>query len=122
MLWRLYCLQVQKVDLGGSGISAAPAPVLSLQQLAHFSSSSSSGGSVGAAGGVHVVACSTDGTAHLLALSPQQQQEAPSIGAAVERSVVLPGEVFSSPVSCGPWVVLGCRDDYLYCLSCPTTV
>eukprot|EP00117_Sycon_ciliatum_P044246 scpid14572/ scgid3372/ Acyl-CoA synthetase family member 4; Aminoadipate-semialdehyde dehydrogenase; Protein NRPS998 len=28
----------------------------------------------------------------------------------------LPGQVFSSPIVCGPFVLLGCRDDFLYCL------
>jgi acyl-CoA synthetase len=31
-------------------------------------------------------------------------------------SVQLPGEVFSSPVFVDSWVLLGCRDDHLYCL------
>eukprot|EP00879_Flechtneria_rotunda_P007325 GHRR01007684.1.p1 GENE.GHRR01007684.1~~GHRR01007684.1.p1 ORF type:complete len:1295 (+),score=553.20 GHRR01007684.1:1159-5043(+) len=30
--------------------------------------------------------------------------------------VQLPGEVFSSPVAADGWVVVGCRDDHLYCL------
>jgi hypothetical protein len=38
----------------------------------------------------------------------QQQQQ--------QQAVVLPGEVFSSPVVLGPWVVVGCRDDNLYCM------
>lgn len=33
-----------------------------------------------------------------------------------QQAVVLPGEVFSSPVAVGPWVVLGCRDDNVYCM------
>ncbi|XP_021339198.1 acyl-CoA synthetase family member 4-like isoform X2 [Mizuhopecten yessoensis] len=31
--------------------------------------------------------------------------------------VRLPGEVFSSPVVCGRNIVVGCRDNYVYCLS-----
>jgi outer membrane protein assembly factor BamB len=31
-------------------------------------------------------------------------------------SALLPGEVFSSPVFVDSWVLLGCRDDHLYCL------
>jgi acyl-CoA synthetase len=31
-------------------------------------------------------------------------------------SAQLPGEVFSSPVFVDSWVLLGCRDDHLYCL------
>jgi hypothetical protein len=31
-------------------------------------------------------------------------------------AAVLPGEIFSSPVAAGGYVVLGCRDDHLYCL------
>jgi acyl-CoA synthetase len=109
------------VDLGSSGISAAPAPVLSLQQLCT--------GSVGAAaaGGKQVVVCSTDGTAHLLTArhssqQQQQQQQQEVLSFDVRGSVALPGEVFSSPVSCGPWVVVGCRDDYLYCLACNSSM
>lgn len=30
--------------------------------------------------------------------------------------VTLPGELFSSPVFVDQWVLMGCRDDHLYCL------
>ena len=29
----------------------------------------------------------------------------------------LPGEIFSSPVCVGDSIIVGCRDDYLYCIS-----
>jgi hypothetical protein len=80
-----------------------------------------------------VVLCSTDGNVHLMQQQQKQQEAADepnelraasqgelngvgSENSAVAQSVRLPGEVFSSPVCLGPWVVLGCRDDYLYCL------
>ena len=34
----------------------------------------------------------------------------------VLASCQLPGEVFSSPVVVGDYLVVGCRDDYVYCL------
>nr|XP_033800622.1 beta-alanine-activating enzyme isoform X2 [Geotrypetes seraphini] len=38
------------------------------------------------------------------------------------RSVYeLPGEVFSSPVVCGTRLIVGCRNDYIYCLDLCTT-
>ena len=33
------------------------------------------------------------------------------------KAVQMPADTFSAPVAFGPFVVLGCRDDYLYCLS-----
>jgi hypothetical protein len=78
------------------------------------------------------VVCSTDGTVTLLELQQdraterehpatlledaQQTLQAGSCTAVVRQAVVLPGEVFSSPVALGGLLVLGCRDDFLYCI------
>lgn len=42
-------------------------------------------------------------------------------GSATRVAVLLPGEVFSSPVFFNDIVVVGCRDDHLYCLHVPGT-
>lgn len=93
--------------------------------------STSSGRTEGCSMGGQVVVCSTDGTVTLLELQrdqiieqpatllddeEQQTLQAGSCTAVVRQSVVLPGEVFSSPVVLGGLLVLGCRDDFLYCI------
>ena len=35
---------------------------------------------------------------------------------AVVSQLQLPGEIFSSPVALNNRLVVGCRDDYLYCM------
>jgi hypothetical protein len=80
----------------------------------------------------HVVVCSTDGTVSVLQLQQdqaiegedparllgdqQQELQAESCRAVMQQSVVVPGEVFSSPVVLDGLLVLGCRDDFLYCI------
>jgi hypothetical protein len=160
--------QVFAAVLPGSGFSAAPAPVVTWQQLlGELPASPTSGvtpsqqqqqqqqasdsvlleeasnglfcqtSSMAVGSGGRVVLCSTDGNVHLMDLQQQQQQQQTPVvdeanelpaasrggvdgigggNSAVALSVRLPGEVFSSPVCLGPWVVLGCRDDYVYCL------
>lgn len=34
----------------------------------------------------------------------------------LKASLVLPGELFSSPITWGRTIVVGCRNDYVYCL------
>jgi hypothetical protein len=79
-----------------------------------------------------VVVCSTDGTVSVLQLQQdqaiegedparllgdqQQELQAESCRAVMQQSVVVPGEVFSSPVVLDGLLVLGCRDDFLYCI------
>ncbi|XP_043369703.1 beta-alanine-activating enzyme isoform X3 [Dermochelys coriacea] len=53
-----------------------------------------------------LAATSTDGTVWVLNAKT-------GLVAGVEK---LPGEVFSSPVVCGSKLVVGCRNDYVYCL------
>lgn len=53
-----------------------------------------------------LAAISTDGTVWVLNAKN-------GLVAGVEK---LPGEVFSSPVVCGSRLVVGCRNDYVYCL------
>ncbi|XP_069056937.1 beta-alanine-activating enzyme isoform X2 [Pleurodeles waltl] len=53
-----------------------------------------------------VAAASTDGTMWIL--------EAES--GILRATYKLPGEVFSSPVICGTKLIVGCRNDYVYCL------
>jgi hypothetical protein len=79
-----------------------------------------------------VVVCSSDGALDLLHVraaavlaAPEEQADCDD-GAAgavdVPQAVttlaetVLPGELFSSPVYVDQWLLLGCRDDHLYCL------
>lgn len=87
--------------------------------------------------GGQIVVCGTDSTVTLLNLATDQargvadksgshdegqqilQEEPGEAGVrrpVVQQSVVLPAEVFSSPVALGPMLLLGCRDDFLYCL------
>ncbi|XP_069487719.1 beta-alanine-activating enzyme isoform X2 [Ambystoma mexicanum] len=57
-----------------------------------------------------VAAASTDGTLWILAAE----------SGLLRTTYRLPGEVFSSPVVCGTKIVVGCRNDYVYCLDvCP---
>jgi hypothetical protein len=87
----------------------------------------------GAAGGQQstrlvVGVCSSSGHVRVLQLLQQRQpnplQSAHGTASAswqVETclgAVQLPGEVFSSPVLAAGFMVLGCRDDHLYCLRC----
>lgn len=58
-----------------------------------------------------VVVCSKDGALDML------QADAWTGKVEVTASVMLPEQVFSSPVAAGPFVVFGCRDDTLYCLN-----
>lgn len=53
-----------------------------------------------------VAVASTDGT--LWVLDGEQ--------GTVKASFLLPGELFSSPVVWGHTIVVGCRNDYIYCL------
>ena len=55
---------------------------------------------------VLVIACSTNGKIVLLDLKE----------GALLASHQLPGEVFSSPIEEGNHIVVGCRDDFIYCL------
>lgn len=52
-----------------------------------------------------VVVCSTKGMVNLLDVSD----------GAVIANCKLPGEIFSSPVLERNFIVVGCRDDYVYC-------
>ncbi|XP_071786439.1 beta-alanine-activating enzyme-like [Asterias amurensis] len=53
-----------------------------------------------------VAVCSTEGSVMIFDLRSGE----------VIASCQLPGEVFSSPVVVGDYLVVGCRDDYVYCL------
>ncbi|XP_033631783.1 beta-alanine-activating enzyme-like isoform X3 [Asterias rubens] len=53
-----------------------------------------------------VAVCSTEGSVMIFDLRSGE----------VLASCQLPGEVFSSPVVVGDYLVVGCRDDYVYCL------
>lgn len=53
-----------------------------------------------------VVICSTQGTLYCLSLNGY-----------LFSSMSLPGQVFSSPVLVGNNIVVGCRDDFLYCFT-----
>jgi acyl-CoA synthetase len=55
---------------------------------------------------VYIVVATTKGTMYFLAASDGM----------ILKTLVLPGEVFSSPVTVGRDIVLGCRNDYLYCV------
>ena len=125
-------MQVCGVPLGGPGVSAAPAAALPWQQLAHMVAASTAGkegpvqlqmsgfvADLRAEMWGDLVVCSKNGAVDVLQLSTAAKRsgdkdEQP--GLVCGQSVVLPGELFSSPVVLGPWVVLGCRDDHLYCL------
>lgn len=111
--------EVLSLDASSGGFSAAPATVISwheLQQLAsrcgagHVQACQGNGGCSSS-----VVLCSTSGNLHLLQL---QLAGSNSSSSTVVDCVALPGEVFSAPVAVWPWVLLGCRDDNLYCCCC----
>ena len=53
-----------------------------------------------------VIIVTTKGTIYLLAVGDGR----------VLKMFTLPGEIFSSPVTVGDDIVIGCRNDYLYCL------
>jgi hypothetical protein len=100
----------------GSGVSAAPASVLSWRQGGELAAGAGGGSAPQLAGDnqrqQQVVVCSRDGCLDVMQLSRRED--------AVSQSVALPGEVFSSPVAVGPMVLVGCRDDHLYCLARPS--
>ena len=58
----------------------------------------------------HVVSCSNDGVVSVLEADPFMET------VKLRAEVVLPAHVFSSPVLLGSMLVVGCRDDHLYCL------
>lgn len=79
----------------------------------------------------HVVVCSSDGAVDVLtvqdgAFGMEADLLSSDSGVATEgvapqavtttAQTLLPGEVFSSPVFLDEWLLLGCRDDHLYCL------
>lgn len=109
-------MQVCEVSLGGSGVSAAPAlAMLTLEQLLAMVDDGLAPASS------TLVVCSTNGAVDTLQLQPcdaSTDTGGPRLLSAVRgHRVMLPGEGFSSPVAVRPWLVVGCRDDYLYCLS-----
>jgi hypothetical protein len=61
--------------------------------------------------GRFVVCASTDGTISILC----------SNSGNILGSIRLPGEVFSSPVVIGDQLVVGCRDDFVYCYKLSVT-
>ncbi|XP_042427531.1 putative acyl-activating enzyme 19 [Zingiber officinale] len=67
--------------------------------------------------------CSSSGSIHLIRISAEAKREAGrSADAAtpmVEQFAVakLPGDIFSSPVMVGGRIFVGCRDDYVHCLT-----
>ncbi|KAG6486945.1 hypothetical protein ZIOFF_055526 [Zingiber officinale] len=67
--------------------------------------------------------CSSSGNIHLIRISAEAKREAGrSADAAtpmVEQFAVakLPGDIFSSPVMVGGRIFVGCRDDYVHCLT-----
>lgn len=71
-----------------------------------FSSPCVFDGSVVGRGGALVALASTDGTVWIL-----DGQDGQTLA-----SFTLPGELFSSPVVWGQSLVVGCRNDYVYCL------
>ena len=58
----------------------------------------------------HVVSCSNDGVVSVLEVDPLMEV------VKLRAEVALPAHVFSSPVLLGSMLVVGCRDDHLYCL------
>jgi len=112
---------VFEVAVAGSGVSAAPAYVVGWEQVLE-AAAGAAGGAAGlqlptemcpdpgpAAGPLQLVVCNTDGMIRVLQLDARGHLQ-------VVQSAVLPGELFSSPVTLGCAIILGCRDDCLYCL------
>ena len=92
----IYCVDVStgskvwKVRLGATAVYASPALLL-----------------IGnAASDAAIVTCNTTGELSVLAADD----------GVVLATYTLPGEVFSSPVCIGERIIIGCRDDHVYCL------
>lgn len=133
-------LQVWCVNLGCGPVSPAPAVMCSIQdylldsQLVQQNPKPSPQG-------LSAVVCCNDGTVAVLQHQHQPQQlgrqqpnaqqsnrakaaetsrtlhdQAQLSAPVVAARVVLPAQVFSSPVTIDDYVMVGCRDDHLYCL------
>lgn len=119
--WFVIWLQVFEVAVGGSGVSAAPAYVVGWEQVLEAAAGAGGGAAElqlptdvcpdpgPAASPQQLVVCNTDGTMQVLQLDATGNLR-------VVQSVMLPGELFSSPVTLGCAIILGCRDDCLYCI------
>lgn len=67
-----------------------------------------------------VCVCTSSGSIHLLLISLDDAGKAshPSKNAVQEIArLELPGDIFSSPVMIGGRIFVGCRDDYVHCVS-----
>jgi hypothetical protein len=109
-------VQALRASAGSSsGVSAAPAAVVTWAQLAAAAMATAPGAGAGVLPRAeHVVVCSRDGSVDVLALRPGG--DAATHATLATGGVQLPAELFSGPVAVGPYVLLGCRDDCLYCL------
>eukprot|EP00257_Ricinus_communis_P018927 XP_015577767.1 putative acyl-activating enzyme 19 isoform X2 [Ricinus communis] len=67
-----------------------------------------------------VCVCATSGSIHLLRISldvvGKPNQSSKSVVQEIAR-LELPGDIFSSPVMIGGRIFVGCRDDYVHCIS-----
>ena len=102
-----------EASLGSFSISSSVQEDQPVTRLRSLSTSEETGasaiplpGSTGVTSQELVTVCSTDGIVHVLRLD-----SGVNLG-----QHALPGEVFSSPVCHQRKMVIGCRDDYVYCL------
>lgn len=67
-----------------------------------------------------VCVCTSSGRVHLLQinLDDSGKQNQPGLNIVQEFArLELPGDIFSSPVMIGGRIFVGCRDDYVHCIS-----
>lgn len=67
-----------------------------------------------------VCVCSSNGSIYLLRV-PVERKRVLENGAYEFARINLQGEIFSSPVMIGGQIFVGCRDDYLHCLTVDTS-
>lgn len=69
-----------------------------------------------------VSVCSSSGRVHVLRVSPNLSRDSHESKVDEIARLELQGDIFSSPVMIGGRIFVGCRDDYVHCLSLESCV